>query len=359
MIWKTLVTAPFTQEGIASLKKNMEVTYENWKETGKMYTDSRELTERIQRGSFNILIVEGDNVDEELINKCDLKLIACCRGNPINIDVDVATKKGVPVIYTPARNADAVADIAIALMLSAARHLTEAERMLKSGQVKIESEEDLIKLHERLMGVELVQRNVGIIGFGAIGYRVAKRLLGFGSRILVYDPFVKQGDPRLKEVKGTLIKNLAQLMKESDFVTLHVAATPETEKLISAELIKSMKSTAFFVNTSRGFIVDEDALFEALKEKRIAGAGMDVFVAEPVESTNRFLDLDNVTVSPHIGGETLDVVRHQSEMIVEDIELFIKGRQPKNIKNPEALIKGKAAKTKKPASRSQTERRRR
>jgi D-3-phosphoglycerate dehydrogenase len=355
MIWKALVTAPFTSEGIASLKKNMEVTYENWKETGKIYTDSRELTERIQLGSFNILVVEGDNVDEELINKCDLKIIACCRGNPINIDVDAATKKGIPVIYTPARNADAVADMAIALMLSAARHLTEAERLLKSGQVKIESEEDMIKFREKLMGVELGNRNVGIIGFGAIGYRVAKRLLGFGSRILVYDPFVKQSDPRLKEVKGNLTKNLAQLVKESDFITLHVAATPETEKLVSAELIRSMKPTAFFINTSRGFIVDEDALFDALKEKRIAGAGMDVFVAEPVESTNRFLELDNVTVSPHIGGETLDVVRHQSDMIAEDLELFIKGKEPMNLKNPGVLKKAKAvAKKKKLSDRNRT-----
>jgi D-3-phosphoglycerate dehydrogenase len=359
MVWKALVTAPFTPEGITSLKKNAEVTYENWKETGKIYTDSRELTERIQRGSFNILIVEGDNVDEELINKCDLKIIACCRGNPINIDVDAATKKGIPVIYTPARNADAVADMAIALMLSAARHLTEAERLLKSGQVKIESEEDLIKLHEKLMGVELGHRKVGIVGFGAIGYRVAKRLLGFGSSILVYDPYVKQSDPRLKEVKANLVKNLAQLMKESDFVSLHVAATPETEKLVSAELIRSMKPTAFFINTSRGFIVDEDALFNALKEKRIAGAGMDVFVAEPVESTNRFLELDNVTVSPHIGGETLDVVRHQSEMIVADIDLFIKGKQPGNLKNPEVLKKGKVAARKKPSTTNRASRSRR
>jgi D-3-phosphoglycerate dehydrogenase len=353
MVWKALVTAPFCPEGIALLKKNMQVTYENWKETGKIYTDSRELAERIERGSFNILVVEGDNVDEELINKCDLKIIACCRGNPINIDIDAATKKGIPVIYTPARNADAVADMALALMLAAARRLTEADRLLKSGQVKIESEEDLIKLHERLAGVELGLRTIGIVGFGAIGYRVAKRLVGFGPvgygpTILVYDPFVKKTDPRLREVKAKLVGQLAQLVKESDFVTLHVAATPETEKLVSAEMIRSMKPTAFFINTSRGFIVDEDALFDALKEKRIAGAGMDVFVVEPVESTNRFLELDNVTVTPHTGGNTLDVVIHHSEMIVTDIELFINGKRPKYVRNPDVFNKSKVAGKKKP-----------
>jgi D-3-phosphoglycerate dehydrogenase len=351
MVWKALVTAPFSQEGLVSLKKNMQVTYESWRETGKMYTDARELAERILRGSFNILVVEGDNVDDELINKCDLKIIACCRGNPINIDVDMATKKGVPVVYTPARNADAVADMALALMLSAARHLTEADRLLKSGQVKIESEEDLIKVQERLVGVELGLRTVGIVGFGAIGYRVAKRLTGFGSKILVYDPYVKKSDPRLREVKGRLVEKLTQLMKESDFVSLHVAATPETEKLVSAEMIRSMKPTAFFINTSRGFIVDEDALFDALKEKRIAGAGMDVFVAEPVESTNRFLELDNVTVTPHTGGDTLDVVKHHSEMIAADIELFIKGKKPKYVRNPDVFGKSKVIRKKKPSGK--------
>jgi D-3-phosphoglycerate dehydrogenase len=346
MPWKALVVAPFSPEGLALLRKYTTVVYENWKETNKLYTDPRELAERIQRDNFNILICEGDNVDEELINKCDLKLIACCRANPINIDVDAATKKKIPVIYTPARNADSVADLTLGLMIAQARHMTLADRLLKSGQIKIESEEELIKTLERFAGVELGLRTVGIIGFGAIGYRVAKRLLGFGSKILVYDPFVKTNDPRLKEVGGRLTAKLSLLMKEADFVTLHVAALPETDKLISKGLIDSMKPTAYFINTSRGFCVDEDALFEALKEKRIAGAGLDVFVTEPVESTNKFLDLDNVTVTPHIGGDTLDVVRHHSEMIASDIERFIKGQRPNYLKNPDVLGKEESKKVK-------------
>jgi D-3-phosphoglycerate dehydrogenase len=349
MSLKALVTAPFSEEGLAQLRKNMKVTYENWKETNKLYTDPRELAERIQRDKFNILIVEGDNVDEELINKCELELIASCRGNPINIDVDAATKKKIPVIFTPARNADSVADLAIGLMIAQARHMTQADRALTSGQIKVESEEDMIKLLERFEGVELGLRTVGIIGFGAIGYRVAKRLNGFGSKVLVYDPFVKKNDPRLKEVKGVLLTNLGHLMKESDFVTLHVAALPETDKLISRELIQMMKPKAYFINTSRGFCVDEDALFEALKENRIAGAGLDVFLAEPVESTNRFLSLGNVTVTPHIGGDTVDVIQHHSSMIASDIERFIKGQKPIYVKNPEALVKTIDAKGRKKA----------
>jgi D-3-phosphoglycerate dehydrogenase len=346
MTWKALVVAPFSPEGLELLRRYMPVTYENWKETNKLYTDSRELAERIQRDRFNILICEGDNVDEELISQCDLKIIACCRANPINIDVDAATKKKIPVIFTPARNADSVADLALGLMIAQARHMTLADRLLKSGQVKIESEEELIKTLDRFSGVELGLRTVGIIGFGAIGYRVAKRLLGFGSKILIYDPFVKSSDPRLKEVGGRLTTKLDQLIKESDFITLHVAALPETDKLISRELIGMMKPTAYFINTSRGFCVDEDALFEALKEKKIAGAGLDVFVTEPVESTNKFLDLDNVTVTPHIGGDTVDVVRHHSEMIATDIERFIKGQKPNYLKNPDVLSKTTSKKTK-------------
>ncbi|WXG43785.1 MAG: NAD(P)-dependent oxidoreductase [Promethearchaeati archaeon SRVP18_Atabeyarchaeia-1] len=350
MSWKALIVAPFSNEGLTLLKKYMTVTYENWKETNKLYTDSRELAERIQRGKFNIIICEGDNVDEELINKCDLKIIACCRANPINIDVDAATKRNVPVIYTPARNADSVADLTIGLMIAQARHMTLADRLLRSGQIKVETEEEMIKSLERFSGVELGLRTVGIIGFGAIGYRVAKRLRGFGSKILVYDPFIEAGDPRPREVGATVVTKLDTLMKESDFVTLHVAALPETDKLISRELIGMMKSTSYFINTSRGFCVDEDALFESLKEKRIAGAGLDVFVAEPVESTNRFLDLDNVTVTPHIGGDTVDVVMHHSEMIATDIERIIKGKKPNYLKNPDVLSAGKIKKGK-PARR--------
>nr|MDO8099501.1 NAD(P)-dependent oxidoreductase [Candidatus Njordarchaeota archaeon] len=339
MSLKALVTAPFSEEGLALLKKYMKVTYENWRETNKIYTDSRELAEKIQSGGFNVLIVEGDQVDEELINKCDLKIIASCRGNPINIDIDAATRKRIPVIYTPARNADAVADMTIALMLAQARHLTEADRVLKSGNIKIESEEGLTAMLARFAGVEIGLRTVGIIGFGAIGYRVAKRLTGFGSRILIYDPYVKKSDPRVKEVKGKLVTKLGELMKESDFVTVHVAAVPEAEKLVSKEMIDLMKPTAYFINTARAFLTDEDALYEALREKRIAGAGLDVFLTEPVDSSNRFLEFDNVTVTPHSGGDTVDVIKHHSDMIVKDIELVIKGKKPNHIRNPEVLSK--------------------
>nr|MDO8134711.1 2-hydroxyacid dehydrogenase [Candidatus Njordarchaeum guaymaensis] len=339
MSLKALVTAPFSEEGLASLRKHMKVTYENWRETNKIYTDSRELAERIQRGDFNVLIVEGDQVDEELINKCDLKIIACCRGNPINIDVDAATKKKIPVIYTPARNADAVADMTIALMLAQARHITEADRALKSGNIKIESEEGLTDMLTRFAGVEIGLRTVGIIGFGAIGYRVARRLKGFGSKILIYDPYVKKTDPRVKEVKGKIVGKLEELIKESDFVTLHVAAVPEAEKLISKEMIDLMKPSAYFINTARAFLTDEDALYEALKEKRIAGAGLDVFLTEPVDSSNRFLEFDNVTVTPHSGGDTVDVIKHHSDMIANDIKLLIKGKKPNFVRNPEVLSK--------------------
>lgn len=341
MLLNALITAPFSKEGITALKRHMKVTYENWRVTNKIYTDSRELADRIQRGAFNVLIVEGDQVDEELINKCNLKIIASCRGNPINIDVDAATKKNIPVIYTPGRNADAVADMAIALMLAQARHITEADRALKSGKIKVESEEELTSLLDRFSGAELGLRIVGIIGFGAIGYRVAKRLTGFGSKILIYDPYVKSTDPRVKEVRGKLVRKLEQLMRESDFVTLHVAAVPEADKLISKELIGLMKPTAYFINTARAFITDEDALYDALKEKRIAGAGLDVFISEPVESNNRFLPLDNVTVTPHTGGDTVDVVMHHSDMIVADIERLIKGKKPDYLKNPQVLARQK------------------
>ena len=330
-----LITAPFHKEGLSLLRAHMPLQYESWKETGRIYTDPGEFIEKIRSCDARCIVVEGDQVDGDIIDACGLELIASCRGNPVNIDIDAATERGVPVLFTPARNADAVADLTVALMLAQARHLTRADRLLRGGEFYIDTEDDLVELYRKFTGFELGGVVVGIIGLGQIGLQVARRLKGgFGSRLLACDPYA--ADERFAEAGAEKVE-LDELLRKADIVTLHVAATPETERMIGPREIELMKPSALFINTSRAFCTDENALYQALKSGRIAGAGLDVFDSEPVESDNRFLSLDNVTVTPHIAGVTVDGIKNQSKSVADDIVRFLRGERPRHIKNPEVL----------------------
>lgn len=334
---KAFVTAPFNEKGFNILKKYMGITYENWRETGVLYRDSVDYIEKIKKEKADVLITEGDMIDKDVLTSCDIKIIGVCRGYPDNVDMDAATSKKIPVFFTPDRNADAVADLTIGLMLCQLRHFTQIDRLLKSGSFFVDSGEKLAELYRRFLGWELKEKTVGIIGLGGVGYRVAKRLkFGFNSNILVYDPYVDAN--KIKEISGKKV-DLETLLQESDIVSLHAKVTDETLGMIGEKQIALMKPTAYFFNTARAALVDEDALFETLKTKRIAGAGLDVFGSEPVDSDNRFLELDNVTVTPHAGGSTYDSEIHQSLMIAEDIERYINNKKPKFLKNPEVLKK--------------------
>jgi len=334
---KALVTAPFHESGFKILRKYMDIIYENWRETGVLYRGSKEYIEKIKSVNADVLITEGDLIDEDVLSSCNIKIIGVCRGYPDNVDMELATKKGIPVFFTPDRNADAVADMTIALILSQTRHLTEIDRLLRSGEFYIDTGEGLAELYQRFRGWELGGKTVGVVGLGGVGYRVAKRLrFGFNCNILVYDPYVD--DKKIKDVDGKKV-DLPTLMKKSDIVTLHVKITEETVDMMGEKEISMMKPTAYFFNTARAALVDEDALLDALKEKRIAGAGLDVFGIEPVDSDNRFLELDNVTVTPHAGGSTFDSEIRQSLMIAEDIKKYMEKKMPRFLKNPEVLEK--------------------
>ncbi|MFX0183056.1 MAG: NAD(P)-dependent oxidoreductase, partial [Candidatus Hodarchaeota archaeon] len=186
--------------------------------------------------------------------------------------------------------------------------------------------EEFAEFFNRYRGVELGGLTIGIIGFGAIGSRVAQRLHnGFGSKILYFDPYVLEDHKIVLETQAKRA-SLETLMKESDMITIHTPPLEETEELVNAEMFALMKPTAHFFNLARSYCIDENALYDAIKEKRIAGAGLDSFDEEPVDSENRFLEFDNVTVMPHFGGNTKDVVRHQTDMIVKDILNFLQNK---------------------------------
>ena len=331
---RCLVTAAFHEDGLRVLRELMDVEYRSWRDTGKVYLDGGELVSLINEVGAEVLVVESDFVTRDTIDKCNLKIIASCRDDPYNVDVRAATVKGIPVVYAPRRNIVAVAELTVALMLAAMRRVVKADRILRSGRVKYKSSRDFVDVYNATVGFELSGKKVGIVGLGAIGFEVAKRLKAFDVEILVYDPYVDS--EKVKAVNGRLV-GLEELFRESDVVTVHCKLTQETAGMIREEHFAVMKPTAFFVNLARGAIVDEDALFKALKEGWIAGAALDVVQQDPAQSDNRFLSLDNVVLTPHIGGNTHDTIRRQSVMVAEDIRAILKGGKPKNVLNPEVL----------------------
>jgi D-3-phosphoglycerate dehydrogenase len=334
---KILITAPFHESGLKRLQEHCEVIYESWRDTGKIYFDEDELIEKLNDNQIDIFITEADQVDTWVIEKTNLKLIASARGTPVNVDEEAAAERKIPVIYTPHRNADAVADLTVGMMLTQSRKMIEIDRLLKSGKfntAELESEKDFTEFYSRFQGVELGGLTIGIIGFGAIGSRVAQRLhKGFGSKILYFDPYVPENHKIVLETKARHV-SLKILMKESDMITIHTPPVEETDELVNAEMFALMKPTAHFFNLARSYCIEENALYDAIKEKRIAGAGLDVFDEEPCDSENRFLEFDNVTVMPHFGGNTIDVVRHQTNMITEDVLNFLQSKPIKNLWNP-------------------------
>lgn len=334
---KILVTAPFTEKDLARLKEKAEVIYENWQTGGSLEFDSEKLIKRLNDNKIDIIITEGDEVDEEVIEHTNLKVIASTRGTPVNVDRKAATGKKIPIIYAPHRNADAVADLTVMMMLMQTRKYLSLERLLHSGSYDVTEldEEEFGQFYSKYRGCELGNLTIGVIGFGAIGSRVATRLYhGFGSKILYYDPYISDNDPTVASVQAKSV-SLSELMSTADMITLHVSPTKESDELIGVKEFKLMKPSAFFFNLARSFSIDEDALYELLQNNRIAGAGLDVFDDEPVDSDNRFLEFDNVIVTPHIGGNTLDVIKHQSIMVTNDIIDFLDNKRPKNIWNPE------------------------
>ena len=330
---KALVRAPFWSPSLKRLGKKLEVTYESWMDANKLLS-GEEFVERIQGEGIEVVVVEADFVPREVFEKATkLKFLGVCRADLAFVDVKAATERGILVVNTPARNAAAVAELTVGLMLSLLRNIPRAHQVVSSGAWV-----DPTVAYFSMRGNELGGKTVGIVGFGAIGRRVTKILMAFDASILVYDPFL---DPKTIKEAGAKSAELDELMKKSDIITLHTSTTPEAMGLISAQRIGLMKPTAYLINAANAFVIDNEAVIKALKEKRIAGAAFDVFETWPVQSDSPLLKMDNVVLTPHIGGATAETVVRYSEMIVDDIERFLRGERPKNLLNPQ--VWGKSA----------------
>jgi len=331
---RALITASFDPAAKARLARHMDVVHEDWKERQSIYFDGTAFAKRIADVGADVLIVEADLVHAEVLDACPLRMIGVCRGEPVNVDLELATAKGIPVFHTPGRNADAVADLTLAFMLMLARHLPAVWTTYRNGEAKrVERASDYLAMYTRFTGVELGGRTIGLIGLGAVGREVATRLAAFKARVLAFDPYVTEGPP------GVELRDLESLLRESDIVSLHAPVTPETQGMLSAERLALLAPTAFVVNTARAALTDEDALYEMLRMGRLAGAALDVLAQEPLQPGNRFLALPNVIVTPHLGGATLDVTRHQSDIVVDAMERWLRGERPRWIANPAVLAK--------------------
>ncbi|HJQ82556.1 MAG TPA: NAD(P)-dependent oxidoreductase [Candidatus Binatia bacterium] len=330
---RALVTASFDPTALARLGRLMPVVHEDWKARGQIYFDGAEFAARIRAADADVLIVEADLVHADVLDACPLRMIGCCRGDPVNIDLELATRKGIPVFHTPGRNADAVADLTLAFLLALARHLPAMHDTFRGEAARIANAGDFLRLYTRFTGVELGGRTVGLVGLGAVGREVAARLVPFKARVLGYDPYVEDPPAGVERVA------LEDLLRRADFVSLHAPVTDETRNLLSRERLALMKPSAYLLNTARAALTDEDALYEMVRDGRLAGAALDVLAEEPLQPGNRFLALPGVIVTPHIGGATVDVTRHQGEIVVDAIERWLRGQLPRFIANPAVLAR--------------------
>lgn len=242
-----------------------------------------------------------------------------------NIDIPAATARGIPVFSTPGTNSEGVVEMALAMMLSLARSLRVAQRVVEGDAY--------VAGRAAYLAVEMQGRTLGLIGMGRIGSLLAQKCaLAFDMPVVAYDPYVNQ-PPEVPGARIELVRSLDELLARADFISIHVPLTPETRGLVGAAQLAKMKPTAYLVNTARGAVVDEDALAEALKGGVIAGAGIDVFAQEPTPAQHPLYGLDNVVLSPHVGGQTAESMQKMARAVAEGVLAALRGERPANVLN--------------------------
>ena len=319
---RIFVTQPIPEKALARLQEVAEVELN----PDPLHIITKpELIAAVKRNDYLFCLLH-DRVDAEVINGSpNLKLIASMAIIPSGIDVAAATARRIPVTTIPPVVTEATADLHWALLLAVARRVVEADRALRSGLFPGGQS-------MRFVGSEVYGKTLGIIGLGLIGEAVARRARGFGMRIL-YTKRHRLDEPR-ETALGVEYRSLDDLVRESDFVSINAALTPETVHLISHREFGLMRPSAYLVNTSRGPIVDEKALVRALEEKRIAGAALDVYEHEPVVEPG-LINLPNVVLTPHLGSAARETRERIAAIVVENVVAVIEGRRPPNLHNPE------------------------
>jgi D-3-phosphoglycerate dehydrogenase len=321
-VTRALVTAPLRGEGFEKLRRLADVVYDPWiDQTPLRIYSADQLAERVSAEGANILVVESDSVSGPVFD-LGLRAIASTRGDPNNVDIAGATAAGIPVLNTPARNADAVAEMTLALLFAATRHVLGADADVRAGEV---FRNGTIP-YQRFRAWELAGQTVGLIGLGAIGQAVRWRMAGLGMRVIAYDPYNDEAQHTLEELLG-----------EADIVSLHAPVTADTAGLIGAEQFAAMRDGVVFVNSARAQLHDTDALVDALRSGKVAAAGLDHFVGEWLPTDHPLIAMSNVVLTPHIGGATWNTEARQAQMVADDLDALLSGGTPAHIVNPEVL----------------------
>ncbi|MEW5960453.1 MAG: D-glycerate dehydrogenase [Chloroflexota bacterium] len=318
---KVFVTRIIPDKGLDLVKEFCEVDL--WME--ELPPSYAVLTERV-RGVDGLLSLLTDRIDGPLMDAAgpNLKVISNHAVGFDNIEVAAATARRIPVGHTPGILTDATADFAFALLVAAARRVVEGDRYVRQGRWKTWGP-------SILLGPDLTGATLGLVGFGRIGQAMAKRARGFEMRVIYYDPWPIQADPTL----GGAAVDFETLLRESDFVSLHVPLTPETRHLINPDTLALMKPGAVLINTARGPVVDAEALYEALKTLRIFAAALDVTDPEPLPLDSPLLELDNLVITPHIASASKPTRDKMALMAAENLIAGLKGERLPNCVNPE------------------------
>ncbi|MBU7591742.1 2-hydroxyacid dehydrogenase [Metabacillus halosaccharovorans] len=297
-----LITAPYNQTGLKEVKSLFGgYTYRCWKENGRAFHED-ELISLLKETKAEGLIAELDKVTEKVFESVpELKFVGVCRGMPSNVNIEAASKRGIPVFYTPARNAQAVAEQFIGNLITFYRHTIPSSEWLK----KEKWDGDYLQAYVKFKGNEISGKTIGLVGFGAVGRKLANILKAFDCHIHYYDPYVESDDSTYTRV------SLDEVFSSSDVVSIHLPRTDETIEMIDEYYLGLMREDAVLVNTSRAVVVKRDALVNVLKEGKIRGAILDVFYHEPPDKSDyEIIQLPNVLATPHLAGASFEVEDH-------------------------------------------------
>ncbi len=321
-----LVTAPFRGEGMDALGKVADVVYDPWLEHRPLRIyKAEDLAQRIDDEGAEILIVESDQVKGPVFER-QLRVIGSCRGDPNNVDLAAATAAGIPIVNAPGRNADAVAEMTLALLFAVNRWVVQGDDDVRTGQVYAEG----IIPYQRYRAWQLAGRTAGVVGLGAVGRATKWRLEGIGMHVLSFDPYNPAATHHTLE-------ELDAMLAECDVVSMHAVVTPETTGMIGESQFAAMKPGTIFVNTARAMLHDTDALVASLQSGHLGGAGLDHFVGEHLPTDHPLATMKNVVLTPHIGGATYDVEANQASMVAADVARVLAGERPLHCVNPEVL----------------------
>lgn len=319
---RALVIAPLRGEGKEILESLCDIVYEPWIEQNpiKLYK-AEDLAAKIAEVGATVLVCESDNVNGPVMEQ-PLKVIGCTRGDPVNVDVEAATKAGIPVLRAPGRNADGVAEIALALMFAVNRGVVVADKECRAGEIY----RDGTIPYQRFRAWQLAGQTVGLVGYGAVARALEWRLKGLGMNVIAYDPYVAEATHSLED-----------LLKEADIVSMHAPVLDSTRGMIGAEQFALMKPGAVYINSARAALHDTDAMVAALESGHLGGAGLDHFDHEWLDPKSALAALPNVVLTPHIGGATYDTEANHSLLIARGIAAVLAGEVPDNCVNPEVI----------------------